>query len=95
MGKRWQIDERNPEEESTMAKSVVSIVNGTNLDEMVEKALDYFGGVKAVIKSKSTVVIKPNAGHMGGPDSSMNTTPAVVTAVIKAARETNVIRKCG
>lgn len=72
-----------------MAKSIVSIVKGTDLDEMVEKALDYFGGVKAVIKPKSMVVIKPNAGHMGGPDSSINTNPAVVAAVINAVQKAN------
>ncbi len=72
-----------------MAKSVVSIVKGKNLDEMVEKALDYLGGVNTVIKPNSTVVIKPNGGHMGPPDSSINTNPAVVTAVIKAVQKAN------
>jgi uncharacterized protein (DUF362 family) len=72
-----------------MAKSVVAIVKGTNLNEMVEKALDHFNGVKAIIKPDSTVVIKPNAGHMGGPDSSINTNPGVVAAVIKAVQKAN------
>jgi uncharacterized protein (DUF362 family) len=72
-----------------MAKSVVSIVKGTNLNEMVEKALDHLDGVKAIIKPGSTVVIKPNAGHMGGPDSSINTNPGVVAAVIRAVQKAN------
>jgi uncharacterized protein (DUF362 family) len=72
-----------------MAKSIISIVKGTNPDEMVEKALDYLGGIKTVIKPNSTVVIKPNAGHMGPPDSSINTNPAVVSAVIKAVKKAN------
>jgi len=70
-----------------MARSVVSIVKGTNLNEMVEKALDHLDGVKAIIKPGSTVVIKPNAGHMGGPDSSINTNPGVVASVIKAVQK--------
>jgi uncharacterized protein (DUF362 family) len=72
-----------------MAKSVVSIVKGKNPEELVELALGHLGGVKAFIKPGSTVVIKPNAGHMGRPDSSINTTPAVVAAVIKAVRKAN------
>ena len=72
-----------------MEKSVVSIVKGTELDEMVEKALAHFGGVKAIIKANSTVVVKPNAGHMGGPDTSVNTSPEVVAAVIKAIQKAN------
>ena len=72
-----------------MAKSVVSIVKGKNPEELVELALDHLGGVKAFIKPGSTVVVKPNAGHMGGPDSSINTNPAVVAAVIKTVRKAN------
>ena len=72
-----------------MAESVVSIVKGVNLDEMVIKALDHLGGIEAYIKPNSTVVVKPNAGHMGGPESSINTNPAVVAAVIKAVRKAN------
>ena len=56
-----------------MPKSIVSIVKGTNPEELVELAL----------------------GHLGTPDSSINTNPTVVAAVIKAARKTNVIRTCG
>ena len=72
-----------------MEKSVVSIVKGTNLDDMGEKSLGYFGGVEALIKKNSTVVIKPNSGHMGGPDTSANTSPEVEAAVIKAIQKAN------
>ena len=72
-----------------MSTSVVSIVKGANPEEVVERALDLLGGIGAIIKPDSTVVIKPNAGHMGGPDSSVNTTPAVVVAVIKAVQHGN------
>ncbi|OGP54404.1 MAG: hypothetical protein A2Y65_09445 [Deltaproteobacteria bacterium RBG_13_52_11] len=69
-----------------MPKSVVSVVKGENPEELVELALGLLGGIRGIIKPRSTVVIKPNAGHMGGPDSSVNTTPAVVAAVIKAVQ---------
>jgi uncharacterized protein (DUF362 family) len=72
-----------------MAKSVVSIVKGADPDEMVEQALSHLGGIAAVIKPGATVVIKPNGGHMGPPDCSINTNPAVVTAVIKAVQKAN------
>lgn len=72
-----------------MAKSVVSIAKGTNPDELVKLALGHLGGIGAIIKPGSTVVIKPNAGHMGGPDRSVNTNPAVAAAVIKTVQKAN------
>ena len=70
-----------------MSKSVVSIVKGDSADRMVEDALNHLGGVKSLIKKGSTVVIKPNAGHVGGPESGINTSPAVVSAVIKSIQQ--------
>lgn len=70
-----------------MAKSVVSIVKGSDPDEMVEKALSHFGGIGTVVKPSATVIIKPNGGHVGPADSSINTNPAVVAAVIKAVQK--------
>ena len=70
-----------------MARSVVSIAKGENPDELVERAVDHLGGIGAIIKPGSTVVIKPNAGHYGGPESSVNTNPAVVAAVIRAVQK--------
>jgi uncharacterized protein (DUF362 family) len=72
-----------------MAKSVVSIVKGKDPDQMVEEALDHLGGVKSLIKPRSTVVVKPNAGHEGAPDSSVNTSPEVVSAVIHVLKKAN------
>ena len=69
-----------------MGKSVVSIVKGTDAETMVEQALDHLGGVKSFIEPGSTVVVKPNAGHEGAPDSSVNTSPEVVAAVIRAVK---------
>lgn len=70
-----------------MAKSVVSIVKGTNVENMVEESLSLLGGVSSLIKPNSTVVIKPNAGHPFPPETSVNTSPEVVTAVIKEIRK--------
>jgi uncharacterized protein (DUF362 family) len=72
-----------------MSKSVVSIVKGTQAESMVETALDHLGGVKSLIRPHSTVVIKPNAGHEGGPETSLNTSPAVVTAAINVIKQAN------
>ena len=70
-----------------MEKSIVSIVKGTDADRMVEQAVDHLGGVKSLIGSGSTVVIKPNAGHEGAPETSVNTSPEVVTAVIRLVKQ--------
>jgi len=72
-----------------MAKSIVSIAKGTDAEKMVEEALSQLGGVSSLIKAKSRVVIKPNAGHPFPPESSVNTSPEVVTAVIKEIRKAN------
>jgi len=71
-----------------MAKSVVSIVKGTDPEKMVTEALSLLGSVTSLIKPNSTVVIKPNAGHLNTPEDSVNTSPGVVTAVIKEIRKT-------
>jgi uncharacterized protein (DUF362 family) len=72
---------------STQQKSVVSIVKGTDASSMVEEALSLLGGVTSLIKPGSTVVVKPNAGHPHPPETSVNTSPAVVAAVIKELRK--------
>jgi len=71
----------------SMEKSIVSIVKGGDAEKMVRQAVDHLGGVKSLIRPGSTVVVKPNAGHEGAPDSSVNTSPEVVAAVIRLVRE--------
>ncbi|MFH1032410.1 MAG: DUF362 domain-containing protein [Chloroflexota bacterium] len=70
-----------------MSKSVVSIVKGTNAEKMVEEALNLLGGVTNLIRPGSSVVIKPNA--IGGypPERAGDTSPAVISAVIKELRK--------
>lgn len=70
-----------------MAKSVVSIVKGTDPEKMIEEALSLLGGVNNLIKPNSTVVLKPNSGHPIPPETSANTSPAFVSAVIKILRK--------
>jgi uncharacterized protein (DUF362 family) len=70
-----------------MSRSIVAIAKGTNIDDVVEEALSHLGGAKNLIKPNSTVVLKPNAGHPGAPERSINTNPLVVAAVIKALRK--------
>ena len=72
-----------------MTKSVVSIAKGNDVEKMVEEVLEPLGGVKALIKPKSTVVLKPNAGHVAPPESSVNTNPVLIAAVIKEVRKAN------
>lgn len=69
-----------------MSKSIVSIIKGSDPVAMVEQALEHLGGVKSLIKRKSTVVLKPNAGHLSAADTSVNTSPDLVAAAIKVIR---------
>jgi uncharacterized protein (DUF362 family) len=70
-----------------MEKSIVAITKGTDPETMVEEALNHLGGVSSLIKPRSTVVIKPNAGHLFPPETSVNTSPGVVGAAIKVIRK--------
>ncbi len=72
-----------------MEKSIVSIVKGLDADRMVEQAVAHLGGIASIIEAGSTVVIKPNAGHEAGPETSVNTSPAVVAAVIRLIKKAN------
>jgi uncharacterized protein (DUF362 family) len=70
-----------------MRKSVVSIVKGDDVERLVEESLSHLGGVGALIRPGSVVVVKPNAGHDFPPETSVNTSPEVVSAVIKELRK--------
>ncbi|MBW1996823.1 MAG: DUF362 domain-containing protein [Deltaproteobacteria bacterium] len=70
-----------------MAKSIVSIAKGTDVEKMVTEVLEPLGGVGSLIKSKSTVVLKPNAGHVASAETSVNTNPDLIYAVIKEVRK--------
>jgi uncharacterized protein (DUF362 family) len=75
-----------------MQKSIVSIVVGSDPERMVAEAVDHLGGIRSIVRPGSTVVIKPNAGHEGAPETSINTSPAVVAAVIRAVQRAGPAR---
>lgn len=70
-----------------MGKSVVSIAKGADIEKLMAEVLEPLGGVKSLIRPRTTVVIKPNAGHVAGPETSVNTNPEVVAAIIREARK--------
>jgi len=72
-----------------MKKSVVSIAKGTDVEKTVDEALLLLGGVDSLIKPRSVVVLKPNAGHPHPPETSVCTSPAIIAATIKALRKAN------
>jgi uncharacterized protein (DUF362 family) len=67
-------------------KSIVAIAKDPDVDVMVKQVFDLLGGAENVIKKGSTVVLKPNAGHLGKPGTSVNTSAALVGAVARAVR---------
>ncbi len=70
-----------------MNQSIVSISKGTDVEKMVEEVLGPFGGIKSLVRTGSTVVLKPNAGHVAPAESSVNTNPELIAAVIKEVRK--------
>jgi len=72
-----------------MGKSIVSIAKEQDVEKMVQEVLAPLGGVSTLIKPKSTVVLKPNAGHEAPAETSVNTNPALVAAVIREIRKTD------
>jgi len=70
-----------------MAKSVVSIAQGKDVEKLVKDVLRPLGGSENLIQENATVVVKPNAGHVAGPETSVNTNPELVAAVIKEVKQ--------
>lgn len=70
-----------------MAKSVVAIAKDPDIYKMVEEVFFLLGGLELLIKPNSTVVLKPNAGHLGAPETSVNTNPDLVASVIRVVRK--------
>lgn len=66
-------------------KSPVAAVGGTNLPEMIRKAVSLIGGFGPLALAGKEVLVKPNVvGATGNPTT---TNPAVVAAVVKALYE--------
>ena len=70
-----------------MQKSIVSIAKNADVEKMLEEVLAPLGGIKSLVKPKSTVVLKPNAGHVAPSESSVNTNPELISAIIKEVRK--------
>ncbi|MBN1380863.1 MAG: DUF362 domain-containing protein [Deltaproteobacteria bacterium] len=70
-----------------MSKSIVSIAKGFDPEKLVVEVLEPLGGVRSLIRPRTTVVIKPNAGHPAAADTSVNTTPELVAALIREVRK--------
>ena len=68
-------------------KSVVALAKETTIQESVTKVFDLLGGVTKMIDAGDTVVLKPNAGHAMGPESSVCTNPEVLRAIIREVRK--------
>jgi uncharacterized protein (DUF362 family) len=70
-----------------MSKSIVSIAQGSDVERLVADVLAPLGGIQALIRPKTTVVIKPNAGHPAPAETSVNTNPELVAALIRELRK--------
>lgn len=69
-----------------MAKSIVAIAKDPSIDVMVNQVLEDLGGAENLIRKNSTVILKPNAGHLGPPGTSINTNHDFLRAVIRAVK---------
>jgi uncharacterized protein (DUF362 family) len=72
-----------------MDRSVVAISKEPDIEKMVAEIFSLLGGRENLIRPRSTVVLKPNAGHPAAAETSVNTSPAVVAAVIAEVKKAN------
>lgn len=70
-----------------MIKSIVSIAKGNDVEKLLSEVLSPLGGIRTLIQPKSTVVLKPNAGHAAPAETSVNTNPELIAALIKEIRK--------
>lgn len=68
-------------------KSVVALASEETPQKSVSKVFDLLGGVCSLIEEGSTVVLKPNAGHIADPKSAVCTSPEVVRAVVREVKK--------
>jgi uncharacterized protein (DUF362 family) len=70
-----------------MEKSVVAISKEADVEKMVADVFALLGGTENLIRPRSTIVLKPNAGHPAGAETSVNTSPGLVVAVINEVKK--------
>ncbi|MFC1555237.1 DUF362 domain-containing protein, partial [candidate division KSB1 bacterium] len=59
------------------------VVSGGEPDQLVEKALEVYGGIQTFISSGDKVVLKPNIGWERVPQQAANTNPDLVKSVVE------------
>jgi len=86
--------------EALLDENIVVVAEGKDAARNVEKALDFYSGMKTFVKKGDVVVVKPNIGWNRKPAQAANTSPEVVAQVVKeclkaGAREVKVFdRPC-
>ncbi len=68
-------------------KSVVSIVQGKDVEAMVAEALDLIGGIESVVKKGNKVLIKPNIHGPHPLEDHITTDPRIVVAVAEQCQK--------
>jgi len=70
-----------------MPKSLVAIAKDSDPEKMVAEVFALLGGTENLVRPRSTVVLKPNAGHPAAAETSVNTSPELVAAVINEVKK--------
>lgn len=70
----------------------LAVATGQSPAEITRKAMDAVGGMRRFVKAGGTVVVKPNASFMDGPQAGTSTHPEVVASVVTMCREAGAAR---
>ena len=62
-------------------------LKGSSPEAMFDRGIKLIGGMGRFVKSGQTVVVKPNMSWDLGPEYAVNTSPALVAAVVKHCRD--------
>ena len=85
LGKLLRLGDENAESAGLAPRIVVA--KGPSAEANTMKALDGLGGIGTFIKKGERVVIKPNIAWNKTPDQAATTNPAVVKALVQAAKK--------
>ena len=72
---------------SSSVYPALSIARGTTAQPLVRSAVGQLGGMQRFVKKGEKVLIKPNVGWDRQPEQAANTSPEVISEVIKLVRE--------
>ncbi len=73
--------------DAVVARSSSAIQTKDDALNLLQKALQPFGGMEAFVSKGDVVVIKPNLAWARMPEQAANTQPAVLAAVVLACRQ--------